>query len=100
MSVPLFMMNKFSKMITSIFVVISMNVFVPTVFLILVIIDRYQDSLCVGPKYNIETGERTSNCFSLLNYLELDLSFILLVVGFIFMYFYSDVVRKWKARPE
>lgn len=100
MSVPLFMMNKFSKMITSIFVVISMNVFVPTIFLIIEMIDRYQDSLCVEPKYNIETGERTSNCFTLLDYLELDLSFILLVVGFIFMYFYSDIVRKWKARPE
>lgn len=99
-SVPLFMMNRFSKMITSIFLVISMNVFVPTVFLVLTLIDRYQNYLCKEPSLNIETGEKTSNCITFLDYLQLDISFILIVLGFIIMYFYSDIIRKWKARPE
>lgn len=98
--VPLFMMTKFSKMVTSLFVIISINAFVPFVLLIFTMVDRYQNSLCTGTNFDPNTGEYVDSCKTILEILDINLSYILLISGFVFMYFYSDIIRKWKARPE
>lgn len=98
--IPLMMINRFRKLISSIFVNISMNGFVLFVFLIFAIITMYQRDACGGTVYNPETGEAYENCSTIMESLGLGLSYIILILGFVFMYFYTAILQKWKALPE
>jgi len=98
--IPLFMMNKVRKLVSSIFVNISMNCFVLFVLLIFVIISMYQRDACGGTVYNSETGAVYENCITIIESLGFMLSYIILILGFIFMYFYTAILQKWKAMPE
>lgn len=98
--IPLTMMTKFNKLITSIFVNISLNGFVLFVLLIFILISMYQRDACRGTVYDPDRGVAYEDCQSIIESLEYMLSYILLVVGFIFVYFYSKILLKWKARPE
>lgn len=91
LSVPIFMMNKFNKLITSIFVNISLNGFVLFVFLIFGIITMHQKDAC---------REVEEYCETIMDVLGLGLSYLILIFGFIFVFFYTKVLQKWKARPE
>ncbi|MCI3936553.1 hypothetical protein MQX03_05050 [Chryseobacterium aahli] len=98
--IPLLMMNKFNKLITSIFVNISLNGFVLFVLLIFIIISMYQRDACQGTVYDPVKGVGYEDCQSIIDSLGLFLSYILLVIGFIFTYFYTTILQKWKARSE
>lgn len=91
LSVPVFMMNKFNKLITSIFVNISLNGFVLFVFLIFGIIMIHQKEAC----RNID-----DYCETIMDVLGFALSYLILILGFLFVFFYTKVLQKWKARPE
>lgn len=98
--IPLTMMKRFRKLISSIFVNISMNGFVLFVLLIFALISMYQKDACGGTVYNTETGQAYENCVSIIESLGFGLSYIILISGFIFMYFYTAILQKWKAMPE
>jgi hypothetical protein len=99
LSVPLFMMNRFSKMVTSIFLNISLNGFVLFVLLIFGIISFHQEAACREVITPIDDYQY-KNCPNIMDDLGIFLSYIILITGFIFMFFYSSVIMKWKARPE
>ena len=91
LSVPIFAMNKFNKLITSLFVNISLNGFVLFVFLIFGIITIHQKEAC---------KDIDGYCQTIIDSLGLGLSYIILICGFLFMFFYTKVLLNWKARPE
>lgn len=91
LSIPIFWMKKFSKLVTSIFMNISLNGFVLFMVLIFAIITLHQRENCRNIKGYCETITET---------LGVSLSYIILICGFIFIYFYTAVLMKWKARPE
>ncbi|WP_312077657.1 hypothetical protein [Chryseobacterium sp.] len=100
LSVPIFMMNRFNKMVTSVFLNISLNGFVLFILLIFGIISIHQDATCRTLVADIEDYYPYQKCPNLLEDLGLWTSYIILIIGFVFMYFYSSVIMKWKARPE
>lgn len=98
--VPLLMLESTGKLISSIFITISMNGFVLWVLLIFAIITKHQTDDC---RY-LNEADRLGNiikCEGLLDYLGAEgSSFVLLLIGFIFMYLYTSVLQKWKSLPQ
>lgn len=96
LSVPLLMMRKFKKLVSSIFITVSMNGFVLFVLLLFFIVSLHQEKAC----RDLMSPERYSNCKTVIETLGFSLSYIILAIGFVFMYFYTGVLKKWKAMPE
>ncbi|MCS3869207.1 hypothetical protein J3D55_002123 [Chryseobacterium ginsenosidimutans] len=94
--IPMLMMKKVKKLISSIFINISMNGFVLFVLLIVFIITLHQEKYC----REISSRVKYSECETLVKMLDLNLSYIILIFGFIFMYLYTSVLQKWKAMPQ
>ena len=88
----------FSKFVTSIAVNIGLNTFVALVLLLFGIITRHQIDACRDrPRNLIEPYD----CNGILDDLGMDwTSFLLLIIGFIFIFFYTKVLRRWKAKTE
>ena len=99
LGVTLFISTKIKKQIAAIFINISFVGFVPYLILICAIITMHQKDNCrliYEDYYN-----RKENCFQLLESLNPMLwSIIFLVIGFIFVYFFSKKILNWKAMPE
>ncbi|MFN3021057.1 hypothetical protein ACK1KB_08735 [Chryseobacterium sp. TY3] len=88
----------FSKFITSIAVNISLNTFVALVLLLLAIITKHQIDACRALPIN---RLEVYNCDGILDVLGMDItSFSLLIFGFIFIFLFTKVLRKWKAKTE
>ncbi|MBD8081454.1 hypothetical protein [Chryseobacterium caseinilyticum] len=100
LSIPIFRMKRFNKMVTSVFVNISLNGFVLFVLLLFVIVSMHQKAACQGTVYDPILDVAYEDCHSIIEILDLNLSYILLIVGFIFTYFYTAILQKWKAIPE
>jgi hypothetical protein len=94
--IPVLMMKKIRKLISSIFINISMNGFVLFVVLIVFIITLHQEQYC----REISNGVKYRECKTLVKMLDLNVSYIILIFGFIFMYLYTSVLQKWKAMPQ
>ncbi|GAA5089945.1 hypothetical protein GCM10023210_15390 [Chryseobacterium ginsengisoli] len=92
--IPLLMMKKVKKLISSILINLSMNGFVLFILLIFFIISIHQDRAC--NKANI----MANNCKTIIEILEFNLSYIILICGFVFMYLYTSVLQKWKSMPQ
>jgi len=99
LSVPIFMVSSFNKLVTSVFVNLSLNGFVLFVLLIFGLISIHQRAACRDLANTLEHYPYTP-CTDVFDALGLWISIIILIFGFIFMYFYSSVIMKWKARPE
>ncbi|WP_313216577.1 hypothetical protein [Soonwooa sp.] len=88
----------FSKFITSIAVNISLNTFVALVLLLFAIITKHQIDACRALPIN---RLEVYNCDGILDVLGMDItSFSLLIIGFIFIFLFTKVLRKWKAKTE
>lgn len=98
--IPLLKMNMTNKMVSSILINISMNGFVLLVLLIFAIISIHQKAACSGVVTNIEESYPYHDCNNIFEDLGFMLSYIILLAGFIFMYFYTAILQKWKAMPE
>jgi len=98
--IPLLKMNMVNKMVSSILVNISMNGFVLFVLLIFAIISIHQKAACEGVVMSIEGGYPYYGCPNIFEDLGFMLSYIISVIGFVFMYFYTAILQKWKAMPE
>lgn len=92
--IPIFLHNKLRKSLVGICMNITIFAFVFYVLLILSIISEHQSDYCYDPYYVY-----FENCFVLLRYLDIYISIILLVLGFIFMYLYANIVKRWRALP-
>ncbi len=91
LAVPVFMMKKAGKLVSSVFVNLSMNGFVLFILLLFGIISLHQRNAC---------RNTYEDCKTLIESLDFNLSYIILVCGFIFMYFYTSILQKWKAMPQ
>ncbi len=98
--IPIFKIESLSKMVSSIFVNISMNGFVLFLLLIFGIISMHQKAMCGVEIYDSYDISQTKTCVTVFDYLGLGISYILLLGGFIFMYFYTSILQRWKAMPE
>ncbi|WP_051349311.1 hypothetical protein [Chryseobacterium gregarium] len=96
LSVPLLMMRKFGKLVSSIFITVSMNGFALFVLLLFFIVSLHQKRACE----DLADAVRYNNCQTVIEALGFSLSYIILMTGFVFMYFYTAVLKKWKAMPE
>lgn len=94
--IPLIYYLKVKKVIVGICMNISIFGFVGFVLLIVGIISSHQSDYCRSMVSNYEVKE----CFILLQDLGLYWSVILLFIGFIFLYFYSAVIKRWRALEE
>ncbi len=92
----LFLTNKLKKQIISVFINITLVGFVPYVFLIIGLISMHQRSRWNEIPYTQQNTEFTS----LIDYFGLDWSYILLIIGILFVFLFSKTVLKWKALPE
>ncbi len=96
LSIPVFFKENLKKGIVAVCLNISIVGFILYVFLILVIVSMHQDDLCSYYTY----GSKVKECFNLLGSIGILWSFILFIVALIFMYFYTQVIKNWKALPE
>ena len=93
--IPFLFMTSASKLFTSIFINMTINGFVLYVMLILGIISMHQNDACYDGSYNYKP-----NCTTILEYLDMNTSYLLLAVGLLFMFIYTAVIKKWRAVPE
>ena len=100
LAVPLFLMKYFSKMITSLFLNMSLNGFVLFVFLIFIIIEIHQKEACNQLSSVVVDTYNYQDCVTIFDTLGLGMSYIILAIGFVFVYFYTSILMQWKARPE
>ena len=95
---PLLLLKRIRKKIQAVFINISVVGFVPYVLLIIGIISMHQKNYYrakLGSLYYAQTSPPV-----LIEQLGMDLSTYLLVAGFLFMFLYTSVVKRWKALPE
>lgn len=87
-----------TKFINSIAVVISMNFMLVIPFSILGLITMVQTDIC---KANLKPNESISKCKGILEYYTAETySLLFLIAGFVGLYLYTAVIRKWRALPE
>lgn len=95
--IPLFFSKKIKKLVVAICINISITGFPLYILLILGIISLHQTNYCIE-KFGVNYHD--NDCFILLNEIGFSASFMLLILGFIFIFFFSDIIRKWRALPE
>lgn len=84
-----------SKLFSGVLINMSINGFALYVFLILGIISLHQDDACYTKNY-----DRIGGCDTILETLDLNTSYLLLVIGFVFILCYTHIIKKWRALPE
>lgn len=94
--IPIFFASKLNKQVVAVCLNISIIGFALYVLLIMGIISIHQDYYC-RDYYDYKLMD---NCFVLLRKLGVYTSLALIIAGFAFMYFYTSVIKKWKALPE
>lgn len=95
---PLFLLKRIRKKIQAVFINISIAGFIPYILLIIAIISMHQKNYYkakLGSLYYTKTPPPV-----LIEQLGMDLSTYLLIAGFLFMFLYTTVLKKWKAMPE
>lgn len=93
--IPFLLLTSASKLFSSIFMNMTINGFVLYLLLILGIISMHQSKACYDENYNYK-----ENCITILEYLDMYTSYLLLVSGLLFMFLYTAVIKKWRAVPE
>ena len=92
---PILFLKRLPKLAASVFVNISITGFALYVFLILGIISMHQHDTCYD-----ENSNKLYGCITLLETLDIYTSYILLLAGIVFIYFYTAVIKRWRALPE
>lgn len=91
----LFYAKKLKKIVMSIFVNISLSVFIVNLFLIISVISLHQRQSC------IDRYDSDDPCIGLIEYIGVEnMSILLFVSGIVFVYFYASIMKKWKGSPE
>lgn len=88
-----------TKLIRSILINLSINCFIGYVFLIVYLISIIQQDIC--HETYMTSDIYYYNCNTLLDTLGFNnVSYILIASGFVFLFFYTSVIKKWKASAE
>jgi len=95
---PFVTLKRFPKLFSSIFMLMSINAFPIFIWLILVTINEHQTADCYLK--NLNSDEDYRNCFGILDEYGYTLSYLILIVTMLFLYFYTGFIKKWKALPE
>ncbi|MCT4630036.1 hypothetical protein [Winogradskyella sp.] len=96
-AIPIFFAERIKKIIVAICVNISLIGFSLYLFLIISIISLHQKDACrEHPDYYKDGFE----CYTLLEILEINWSYIFFIVGILFLLFYTKIIKKWKSLPE
>ncbi len=98
--VPLFFIEKLKKIVTGVFLNISIIGVVLYIMLILVIITMHQSEACNDDLLIASGGAQQEYCFVLLEYLGEYTSIILFDIGLVLIYLYTGLIKKWKGLPE
>ncbi len=93
---PIIFIKSLPKLMASILMNISINGFVLYVFLIFGLISMHQNDACYDSNYN----RIYKDCTTLLEKLDINTSYILFAAGILFIFFYTAVIKKWRAQPE
>ena len=95
--IPFLTLKRMSKLFSSIFMLITINAFPIFIWLILIIINEHQTANCrfEGHIEGFENG-----CIGFLDEFGFTLSYLVLIVSMLFLYFYTSFIKKWKALPE
>jgi MFS family permease len=88
--------NRFRKLISGILINITMMGIVPYLVLIVAFISSIQEDLC---PYSYE-NDRRQDCNILWDILEVYWSYLFLVLGLVFMYWFCKRLMAWRALPE
>ncbi|OEK07619.1 hypothetical protein A8C32_17640 [Flavivirga aquatica] len=96
LSIPICCAKRIKKSIVAICLNISIGGLPLYIFLIISIISMHQSDAC--GYYSFNTNSEV--CFNLLGSIGTLWSYILFIIGLVFIYFYSKVIKKWKALPE
>lgn len=89
--IPIFMPRLGSKLFRGILLNMSILGFVPYIFLVLGIISMHQKDACISQ----------IDCQSLLDKLGFaNTSWLLLIIGFVFIFAYIPIIKRWRALPE
>ncbi len=94
--IPIVFLKRIKKNIVAIFMNISIAIFPLILLLIVAIISMHQRVNC-KELYGYSTSD---NCFTLIESIGIYLSYILFILSIVFVYFYSSIIKKWKALPE
>lgn len=89
--------GKIKKMVQGVLINITVGGIVLYFLLILGIISLHQE---LSARYLQSTTGRYQSQDNILGLLEEKWSYVLLIAGFIFMYFYCFLIRKWRALPD
>lgn len=94
---PFLTLKRMSKLFSSIFMLITINAFPIFIWLILIIINEHQTANC---RFNSQIGGLENDCIGFLDEFGFTLSYLILIVSMLFLYFYTGFIKKWKALPE
>ena len=90
-------LKRMSKLFSSIFMLITINAFPIFIWLILIIINEHQTANCI---FNSQLVDLENDCVGFLDEFGFTLSYLVLIVSMLFLYFYTGFIKKWKALPE
>lgn len=95
--IPFLTLKRMSKLFSSIFMLITINSFPIFIWLILIIINEHQTANC---RFNSQLVDLENDCVGFLDEFGFTLSYLVLIVSMLFLYFYTGFIKKWKALPE
>ena len=95
LSIPWFFHERLKKIIVGICLNISLAGFLPFLLLVLAIISMHQDDY-----YKTVYTKYSDHPDTLIESLGFAWSYVFFIIGFVFIYFYSGTIKKWKALPE
>ena len=95
--IPFLTLKRMSKLFSSIFMLITINAFPIFIWLILIIINEHQTANC---RFNSQLVDLENDCLGFSDEFGFTLSYLVLIVSMLFLYFYTGFIKKWKALPE
>ena len=95
--IPFLTIRRFSKLFSSIFMIITISAFPLLIWLILGIINEYQTADC---RIATEIAGTYTVCKGIFEDFGILLSYLILICSMVFLYFYTGFIKKWKALPE
>ncbi|WP_204345996.1 hypothetical protein [Psychroserpens algicola] len=97
LAIPTLFIKKIKKLVVAICVNISIIGFPLYLFLIIGIITMHQNDIChADPNFY----SRNYECHTLMDLFGVYWSYILFIIGILFLFFYSKVIKNWKSLPE
>ncbi|WP_124979037.1 hypothetical protein [Nonlabens xiamenensis] len=99
LAIALLATQRVKKIVGSIFLNVSLVGFVPYLVLILGIISMHQDDAC-RERNRLQPYDEIIDCPNIFEFLGVYWSYLLLALGFLFVFYYCRKIMQWRAMPE